>query len=108
MIETLLQELKKLEGKTLYTLAQNKEFDVVKVSSKVVLTVSTGKSRPIPFWKFQKARYHLEEHKKLTLVEIRELEISDFNPTYIAAVLAEIPGVSVTKKPISLYLKSEL
>jgi hypothetical protein len=106
VIETLLQELKKLEGKTLYTLAQNKEFNVVKVSNKeVVLTVSTGKSRPIPFWKFQKARDHLEEYKKLTLVEIRELEISDFNPTYIAAVLAGIPGVSVSRKPISLYLK---
>ncbi len=81
----------------------------MKVSNKeVVLTVSTGRSRPIPFWKFQKAIEHLEKHKKLTLVEIRELEISDFHPSYIVAVLAGIPGVSVKRKPISLSLKSEL
>ena len=99
----------RLEGKTLKTLAQSKKFDVVRVSSEeVVLTVSTGKSRPIPFWKFQKARDHLEEHKKLTLVEIRELEISNFHPTYIVALLAAIPGVSVDRNPISLYLKNEL
>jgi len=106
--ENLLTELKKLQGKPLHTLDQGKPFDVAEVSSKeIVLTISTGKSRPVPFWKFQEAWNHLEKYKTLSLVEIRSLKISNFHPTYIAAVIANIPRVKFRKRPILLLLTNE-
>ncbi len=101
----LWNELKKLQGRTLRTLSQGKPFDILEVSNRdVIVVTSNGKVRPVPLKKFERAFVHLERHKALSLVDIRHLGISNFHPTYIVAILANFSGVSYKIKPIVLRM----
>ena len=103
----LWSELKKLQGKTLFTLHQKKSFKIREVSSsKVVLRTSIGSDRSVPMKELERAWIHLEQRKKLTREEIRGLGYSNFNPAYVAALLANMPGVTYSTKPIILCLES--
>lgn len=103
----LWSELKKLQGKTLFTLDQKRPFEIREVSSsQVVLCTSTGSDRPIPLKELERAWIHLQQRKELTREEIRGLGVSNFNPAHVAALLANMPGVTYDTKPIILYLES--
>ena len=102
----LIGELGKLNGKSLFTLDQKKPFEIIEVSEReVVLNTSTESRRPIPLKEIELAWKHLENHKELTRTEVRELGYSNFNPAYVVAILANLPGVTHSTKPIVLNLK---
>jgi hypothetical protein len=102
----LVLELKKLQGKRLLTLYQKKPFEITQVSNnQIILKTSTEPPRPIPLKEITLAWKHLEKHKKLTQSEIRDLGNSEFNPAYVVAILASLPGVMHSLGPINLWLK---
>jgi hypothetical protein len=99
-------ELKKLQGKRLTTLYQNKPFEITQVSSnQIILKTSTEPQRPIPLKEISRAWTHLEKHKQLTQSQIKNLGYSENNPAYVVAILASIPGVSHSLGPIILKLR---
>ena len=101
----LTVELKKLQGKRLSTLYQNKPFEIIQVSSgQILLKTSKESQRPIPLKEITRAWSHLEKTKKLTRSEARDLGDSAINPTYVMAVLANLPGVTYSLGPIVLRI----
>jgi hypothetical protein len=99
-------EIEKLKGQTLQTLDQHKSFDIISVNEKAVVIVphKSFKERPIPRQGIENAYTRLMETGELTRSDIMA-EFSEFNPAYVAAILAELPGVRFTTKPISLRTK---
>jgi hypothetical protein len=105
----LWSEISKLEGKTLRTLDRNRPFDVVKVGVREVIVRPhvRGIVRTIHRDAIEDAFSELAARGKMARTDIRN-RYSDFNPAYIAAMLAALPGVKVFKKPIRLeYSKAE-
>jgi hypothetical protein len=101
----LTTELKKLQGKRLTTLYQNKPFEITQVTNnQIVLKTSTEAQRPIPLKEVTLAWNHLAKKKKLTQSQIRDLGYSEVNPAYVVAILANLPEVKHTLSPISLTL----
>jgi hypothetical protein len=101
----LAVELRKLQGKRLTTLYQNKPFEITQVSTnQIILKTSTESQRPIPLKEIARAWNHLEKKKKLTRSEVRDLGYSEFNPAYVVAILASLPGVTHSLGPIILTL----
>ena len=101
----LVVELKKLQGKRLSTLYQNKPFEITQVSNnQIILKTSTESQRPIPLKELTRSWNHLEKHKELTRSEVRDLRYSEFNPAYVVAILASLPGVTHSLGPIILKL----
>jgi hypothetical protein len=99
----LVVELKKLQGNRLSTLYQNKPFEITQVSNNhIILKTSTESQRPIPLKEITRAWNHLEKTKKLTRSEVRDLGYSEFNPAYVVAILASLPGVTHSLGPIVL------
>ena len=99
----LWAELKKLEGKTLHTLDRKKPFEVVEVSGdRVQICTSTGRERSVRWRSLEQAYAHLEKFGRLTRKEIGELGYSEYNRAYVAALLANLPGIIYTVKPITL------
>jgi hypothetical protein len=101
-------EIEKLQGKTLKTLVQNKPFDVVLVGNRRVIVRPhvSGVERPIRREAIEGAFGELVLRGELTRSEIRE-RYSNFNPAYVAAILAALPGVTHILKPIRLYYQVE-
>jgi hypothetical protein len=50
---------------------------------------------------------HLEQHKELTRTEVRDLGYSNFNPAYVVAIFANLPGGTHSIRPIILRLKAK-
>jgi len=101
----LAVELKNLKGKRLTTLYQNKPFEITQVSNnQIILKTPTEAHRPIPLKEIASAWSHLEKKKKLTRSEVRDLGYSEFNPAYVVAILASLPGVKHSLGPIILTL----
>jgi hypothetical protein len=99
-------ELKKLQGKRLSTLYQNKPFEITQISNdQIILKTSTESQRPIPLKEISRAWNYLRRHKKLTRSEVRDLGFSEFNPAYVVAILASLPGVTHSLTPIILKLQ---
>jgi hypothetical protein len=104
-IMDLAVELKKLQGNHLSTLYQNKPFEITQVSNnQIIIKTSKESHRPIPLKEITLAWNHLERHKKLTMSQIRDLGYSEFNPAYVVAILANLPGVTHSLTPIVLQL----
>jgi hypothetical protein len=99
------EELEKLEGKTLSTLDQHKPFDVLDVSDRemMIRPHETNTARKIRRHEIENAYRRLAAVGELTRSEIRE-EFSNFNPAYVAAILAELPNVKYARKPIRLWI----
>ena len=105
-IMNLSIELRKLQGMSLLTLDQKKPFEITKVSDEwLVLNTSTESQRTLPMKEIELAWNHLELHKELTRSEVRDLGYSNFNPAYVVAILANLPGVTHSVRPIFLRLK---
>jgi hypothetical protein len=101
----LTTELKKLQGKRLSTLYQNKPFEITQVSNtQITLKTSKEPQRIIPFQEIARSWNHLQRHKKLTRSEVKDLGYSEENPAYVVAILANIPGVKHSLQPIVLTL----
>jgi len=99
-------ELKKLQGKKLFTLYQKKTFEITQVTTnQIIIKTSKESQRPIPLKEITLAWNHLERHKELTRSEIRDLGYSEFNPAYVVAILASLPGVKHSLSPIILRLQ---
>ena len=100
-------QLKKLAGRTLQTLSRHRAFDVISVDTyEVALHLrSTGKKRRVPLVEIEPAWRHLRHHGRVTRTEIQE-RWSPRNPAYVAALLAALPAVTYTSKPvIRLYYR---
>ncbi len=92
-----------LRGRRLHTLDQQQPFTVEQVAptSLVVRVERTGNLRPIQRADFEDAWQRLTQMGRLSRTEIHR-EISRFNPAYVATLLAQIPGVRYTLRPIVL------
>jgi len=98
--------IKELKGKTLYTLDQKKKFSINKIEGNLIqITTSTGTPRNVPLQGTINAYNHIMKHGTLTNTEIRENNYSDWNPTYIAAIIASFPEIEHTTNPITLHKK---
>jgi len=103
----LWSEIKKLEGKTLTTLDQGRSFEVLVVlnSGVVINPLRTKKERLVPWKQIEGAFRQLLALGQITRSEI-ETQHAPRNPVYVAAILAELPYVTHTIRPIVLYYKS--
>ena len=100
-------QIQALEGKTLQTLDRHKPFEVVMVAeSRVTLKVSTGKIRTVRRKEIEDAFRELTLGGAISRSEIRERH-SQWNPAYVAAILAELEGVTYRLRPIWLFYRSE-
>jgi hypothetical protein len=94
-------EIKKLEGQTINTLAQYKKFKILTVTEKIIIKInSTGKERRIYFEKeIAPACKALKTRRRLTRIEIED-QFSPRNPAFVAAILAKLPQVHYVVKPV--------
>jgi len=99
--------IENLVGKTLTTLAQDKPFEILKVSNNevVILIHSTNKERKIQKKNIENAAKYLFSHRTLTRKQIRKL-FSEPNPAYIAVILSKLPGVIYENRPITLIYRN--
>lgn len=101
-------EIKKLTGQTIYTLDQRKPFDIVVVTEHAVI-VRPHKSeieRQISRDAIESALRRLLAAGEITRTEIHS-EFSEFNPAYVAAILAELPNVKHSIRPIKLWITNK-
>ena len=95
-----------LLGEKLHTLDRGKPFTVDYLNRNlIIITTSTGVSRNVPLEGTIDAYNHIQRRGTLTRAEIRENNYSDWNPAYIAAILASFPEIKYKIRPITLYLK---
>ena len=99
-------KVKELEGRTLKTLDRGNKFDVLVVTNHgvIVKPLATGKERLVSRSEIDGAYKELFANKEITRTII-EAKYSPRNPVYVAAILAEVPGVWYTIRPIHLKLK---
>ena len=98
--------IKELTGKNLNTLFQKKRFTVNGIQGNLILiTTSTGTPRNVPLQGTIDAYHHIMKQGILKSTEIRENNFSDWNPAYIAAILASFPEIEHTVRPITLHKK---
>lgn len=102
----LWREIKNLEGKILNTIDQKEPFVILQVlHDRVIIENSLKKERPIRWSEIRASWSHLEQHGTVTRAEIME-SYSSRNSAYVAAILANIDGVTSETRPIILRLKS--
>jgi hypothetical protein len=84
-------------------LDQGKPFDVVAVTNEKVVVRPHVRDleRPIERAAIQGAWQELTRREELTLADIKE-RYSDWNPVYVAAILAALPGVTYRVRPLRL------
>jgi hypothetical protein len=99
--------IRSLSGASLRTLDKGRSFDVTHVgdTSVTVRPHATGTERSIERDAVERAFEELAVRGELTRAEIQE-RYSSFNPAYVAAMLAEVPGVRVALRPIRLFYKA--
>jgi len=93
-----------LQGKRLKTLDKKKSFDISYVGNDRVTVTPfiSSKERHIKRSTVEDAFSELRMQGKLSRTDIR-IRYSEFNPAYIAALLAEHPTVTHKVRPIVLY-----
>lgn len=96
-----------MAGRTLQTLDRGRHFDVVEVgdTSVIVRPHVSDIERGIRRVDIEGAFAELLECGQLSRSDIRR-RYSNFNPAYVAAILAALPGVTHTLRPIVLFVKS--
>lgn len=103
----LLTELSSRVGKTYVTLGQRKPFELLAVdrSSILVRPAATNTVRTFSLKHVQAAFDHLVSHGSITIRGIRTY--SEMNPVYIAALLGDLPGITVSTRPIALRVSPD-
>lgn len=100
-------QIRALKGKLLRTLDRRKPFEVVAVAeNQVALEVSTGKIRTVRRKEIESAFRELTLTGAISRSEIQARH-SQRNPAYVAAILAELEGVTYRLGPIQLFYRSE-
>jgi hypothetical protein len=100
-------QIRALEGKSLRTLADRKPFEVVSVAqNKIVLKISTEKIRTVWRKEIEGAFHELTRTGDISREEIEERH-SPRNIAYVAAILAELNGVTYQLGPIRLFYRSK-
>jgi hypothetical protein len=104
----LWSEIKQLEGKIIKTLDQRKPFEVVDVNDKAVIIKPFVREieRRIPRKEIEESYRELVALGQINRNQIMDL-YSPWNPAFVAAILAELPDVTHTIRPIVLYYKGE-
>jgi hypothetical protein len=101
--ELVRKHIKTLFKKELYTLDWKRPFTVESIQGNLIsITTSTGNKRNVPLQGTIDAYNYLQKHGTMTRTEIRDGGYSDWNPAYVAAILASFPGISYTARPIRL------
>ncbi len=98
-------EIEKLAGRTLCVLARRNPFDVVEVSEghAVVRPQVHNISRQVPRREIEAAYTDLFASGQITARQIKERHAS-FHSAFVAALLAELPGITYSLNPITLYV----
>jgi hypothetical protein len=88
---TLWDKIKELKGRTLFTVGQQKQFEIIQVNdNKCFIKVgSTGKIRPITKNEFERAN-KLGPISSLNTSILRQKGASEVNPAYVLAILQAI------------------
>ncbi len=96
-------QISRLRGTTLKTLDQKHPFDIVEVAPEAVTVRphATDKERAIRRAEIEPAFKELVAKGVLSRADIRA-RYSEFNPVYVAAILAALPNVQHKTKPIEL------
>ncbi len=86
--------VKRLEGRTLLTTGQGKQFDVDAVEARaVVIRVhSSGRTYRIPWDSIEAAERMRIRGESLSPGALRAGGASDYQPAYVAAIFREIEG----------------
>ena len=102
------QMIEGLVGRELYTLHENNPFTVDQVQERrVEITVgTTGNPRTIRREEIELAWEHLVKEGAVSRAEIQQ-QFSSFNPAFVAAILAALPGVTHRTDPIRLFYGQE-
>jgi hypothetical protein len=104
---TLKHEIAKLKGQTLETLAQHKKFTIVDVTEKnvVIRLEAIGLNVSISYQEeIYPACKLLYTHHEITLQDFQKTWAA-YDTSFISAILAKLPGVRYTTKPvIKLFL----
>jgi hypothetical protein len=102
----LWPEIKCLEGKILHTIDQKEPFVITQaLHDRVIIENSMSKERTIQWSEIKASWSHLEQHGTITRAQIME-SYSSRNSAYVAAILANVNGVSSEMRPIILKLSS--
>ena len=87
---TLWERVRALKGRTLPTVSGREALDIAEVDDHHVRVVprSSGKPRsPIERWRFEKAEALGLATADVTPIQLRQAEVSEFNPVYVAAII---------------------
>ena len=101
-------QIHRLQGRQMATLDRRMPFSVGRVENDSVELIihGTSKERRIPRRELESAWQDLERRRSLTRAEIRERGHSEANPTYVIAILSELPGVTYRQRSLQLHLQS--
>lgn len=103
------EELRRLQGEELHTLAQNKRFEILDVNlNNVIIKVFThGQERVIPMRDIEEAWRILTTTGTITANQILN-DIGNWSSAFIAAMFTHLPGVTYETGPIRLYYRSHM
>jgi len=106
--EPIWQEVARLVGKELKTLEHGNPFRILRVTDRSLhlLVGSTDRERMIQYKEIVCAWQHLSEQRELSRSEIHA-HYSEFNPAYVAAILAALPDVEYETRPIRLFYRPD-
>ena len=98
-------DVKKLIGRKIATLDRHKPFEILTVIEQTVIIKvhSTDQERSIAREEVEGALKALDTLGQISRSDIQE-EYSPRNPAYVAAILAALPDVKYTVRPIVLRL----
>lgn len=99
-------QIKLLVGKSLKTLDRRKPFDILECTDTYIIVRPHENKieRRINRQEIMNTLNELRMRKSITRSEIREHH-AQFNPAYVAAILASLPDIEYKLKPITLYYK---
>ncbi len=96
------EQIEALVGQRLKTLAEVNAFEIDRVDSdELVLTISTGSERRITRKALMRAWARIVAGDEITRAHLDELE--ERQGTYMAAILAKLPGVGFAYDPLRIY-----
>jgi len=99
-----------LQGRTLYTLAQHKPFTVARVTADVIELKAgpEGERRAITRSEALAVWQALTQEGELPMAAMTERKLLKFlNESYMAAILAALPGVTYRTQPVRLFYRKE-
>ena len=104
--EYVINHLRSRFSQRFHTLDRGSPFTLVGIfGNLIIITTSSGTSRNVPLDGTISSYKHIMKHGELSLSDIREHKYSDWNPTYIAALLTSFSEIDYTLRPIKLLRK---